>query len=273
MQPQISRYAGPTHHPTYDPADSVVRARGLCRSLTPDGGVLTGVDLDLRPGEVVGLMGRRGSGKTTLLRALAGTDHDVVSSGTLRTPETVAVLGDDPRLPGWRRVLDIVTSGAGTPGALDEGRRALAAVGLASRELDRPGDLGPGDQQRVAIARALAAHPELVLADEPFRHLDALTQRGLHRLLRTVCENHQTAVLFVTNDVHEALVLTDRVVTLRDGRVDSDVAVRTPARPTAPVDEEYAALRSFLLAELGIGSGVDELGAATTAVRPRREIA
>lgn len=269
IEQQIKRYAGPTHHPAYDPANSVVRARGLCRSLTPHGGVLAGVDLDLRAGEIVGLMGRRGSGRATLLRALERTDQEVIRSGTLRTPEAVVTLTDDPRLPGLRRVLDIVTSGLGTPDALVAGRRALAAVGLAAHELDRPADLDPGDQHRVAIARALATDPDLVLADEPFRRLDVLTQRGLHRLLRTVCENHQTAVLFVTDDVHEALTLTDRVVTLSNGLVSSDIAVRTPARPTAPVDEEYAALRAFLLAELGIGAG--DLG--RTASLPRREIA
>jgi len=243
---------GPTHHPTYDPADSVVRVRGLCRSLTPDAGVLAGVDLDLRAGELVGLMGRRGSGKTTLLRALAGVDHDVAGSGTVRTTAAVAVLGEDPRLLGWRRVLDNVTSGLGTGDALRRGRRALAEVGLADRELAWPSELDAGEQHRVAIARALAGDPELVLADDPFRRLDALTQRGLHRLLRTVCENRRPAVLFVTNDVHEAITLTDRVVTLQDGRIHGDVTIRRRGGHP-PVDEEYATLRSLLLARVGIG--------------------
>lgn len=247
---------GATHHPTYDPAESVARVRDLCRSFTPTGGVLAGVDLDLRAGEIVGLMGRRGSGKSTLLRALARVDQEVVGSGTLRLPEQIAVLGDDPRLLGWRRVLDNVTSPLGTYDALVRGRRALAEVGLADRELAWPGDLDPGEQHRVAIARMLAADPELVLADEPFRQLDALTQRGLHRLLRTVCENHRTAVLVVTNDVHEAITLADRVVTLRDGRIHCDLTVRSEPGRQAPVAEAYAALRSHLLAELGLGTGL-----------------
>ncbi|MEX0429708.1 ATP-binding cassette domain-containing protein [Nocardioides sp. DS6] len=262
---------GTTYHPTYDPAASVARIRDLHRSLTPDGGVLAGVDLDLCAGQVVALMGRRGSGKTTLLRALARLDQEVVGHGTLRAPTSVAVLGDEPRLLGWRRILDNVTSGLEDPDSLDRGRHALAEVGLAGRELDWPGDLDAGEQHRAAIARALAGSPELVLADEPFRRLDALTQRGLHRLVRTVCGNHRLAVLFVTNDVHEAITLADRVVTLRDGRVHRDLAVRVSG--AVPVADEYAALRSLLLGEIGIGAATDSAVADHRAVRPRRETA
>lgn len=253
-QSPTSPATGPTHHPTYDPAASVVRVRDLCRSFTPTGGVLTGVDLDLRAGDVVGLLGRRGSGKSTLLRALARVDQEVVGSGTLRLPESIGTLGDDPRVLGWRRVLDNVTSTLGTYDALSRGRRALAEVGLAERELAWPDDLTDGELHQVALARALASDPELLLADEPYRHLDALVQRGLHRLLRTVAASRRTAVLFVTNDVHEALTLCDRIVTLRDGRIHSDLSVRS--RDAAPTGEAYADLRSFLLGELGLGEAV-----------------
>jgi len=233
--------------------------------------VLTGIDLDLRAGEVVGLMGARGSGKSTLLRALARVDRDVVGSGTLRLPESIVTLGDDPHLLGWRRVLDNVSSPLGTYDALARGRRALAEVGLAERELAWPDDLDDGDRHRVSLARALAADPELILADEPYRHLDALTQRDLHRLLRTVTARRQAAVLFVSNDPHETLTLADRVVTLRAGRIHSDLAVRSPGGEP-PAGEAYADLRAFLLAELGIGETVTAR-AGRRAPAPRRETA
>lgn len=256
-----------THHPTYDPAESVVRARDLCRSLTPDAGVLRGVDLDLRAGEVVGLLGRRGSGRTTLLRALARVDHEVVGSGMLRLPETIASIGDDPRLLGWKRVLDNVAVGIGAADVLRRGRRALAEVGLADRELAWPDDLSAEEQHRVALARVLAQGAELVLADEPYRHLDALAQRALHRQLRTVTATRGLAVLFVTGDVHEALTLTDRILTLREGRIDKDLPIRGRGGE-APVAEEYAALRAELLAELGIGSDPTPRPVASPQRRP-----
>lgn len=257
---------GPTHHPTYDPAESVVRVRELCRSFTPTGGVLDGVDLDLRGGEVVALMGRRGSGKSTLLRALARVEHEVVGSGTLRLPETIAVLDDDPGLLGWKRVLDNVAVGLGTSDALVRARRALAEVGLDERELAWPDDLEPADRHRVAVARALAGGAELILADEPFRTVDALGQRVLHRLLRAVCARHGLAVLFVTNDVHEAITLADRILILRDGRIHGDALVRGP-HDEVPVDNRYAALRDVLLVELGIGAVTETAGGRSDGMR------
>lgn len=270
-QPASGPTKGPTYHPTYDPAGSVVRVRDLHRSFTPTGGVLTGVDLDLRAGEVVALMGRRGSGKSTLVRALARVDREVVGSGTLRLPERIATIDDDPRLRGWRRVLDNVMTDLGTYDALARGRRALAEVGLTARELAWPDDLDEAERHRVALARVLAADAELILADEPFRHLDALAQRDLHRLLRTTTASHQAVVLFVTNDVHEALTLADRVVTLRAGRIHADLAVRSPDGEL-PTQETYDELRAFLLGELGLG-GATPVPTDRGATAGRRETA
>lgn len=238
-------------HPTYDPAGSVVRVRDLRRTFTPDAGVLAGIDLDLRGGEVVALAGRRGSGKTTLLRALAGLDREVVGSGSVRVPERVAWVGPDPALLGWKRVLDNVAGGLDSPDPLATARRALAEVGLVGLELAWPDELNPEERHRVALARALANDPGLILGDEPYRGVDAFAQRSLHRLLRTVTANRGLAVLFVTNDAHEAITLADRLVTLRDGRIHGDVSVRA-AGGTAPSGPEYVAIWDFLLAELGL---------------------
>lgn len=259
MTQEHDALGGVTQHPTYDPAASVVRACGLCRSLTPDGGILDNLDLDLRGGEVVAVAGRRGSGKTTLLRALARIDREVVSAGYLRTPERIALLGE-PSLRPWKRVLDEValgvTAGAGGASVADvrpRARRALAEVGLIDLEDSWSGDLSEVDQHRVALARSLAGDPELLLADEPYRALDALDQRILHRLLRTVTARRGLATLVVTNDPHEALVLADRVVGLADGRVHLDIAVRNGA-DEAPVGDAYGVLHGQLLELIGIGA-------------------
>ena len=268
------RVSGVTEHPTYDPAASVVRACGLCRSLTPAGGILDGLDLDLRAGEVVALVGRRGSGRTTLLRALARADREVVASGYLRTPERIAILGESPLRP-WKRVLEEVALGisesAGGASVADvrpRARRALAEVGLIDLEGAWAGDLSPVDEHRVLLARALAGDPELLLADDPYRDLDALDQRLLHRLVRTVTARRDLATLVITNDPHEALVLADRIIGLADGRVHSDLTLRGDGITEAPVAERYAALHQHLLALIGI-AGAQRPASAAGAVSRR----
>jgi sulfonate transport system ATP-binding protein len=140
---------------------------------------LAGVDLTIQRGEFVALLGRSGSGKSTLLRALAQLDHDVPGSGELRVDPNLAVVFQDARLLPWLRVLDNVTVGLPSR-AKERGIAALAEVGLAGRERAYPIHLSGGEQQRVALARALVHEPQLILADEPFGALDALTRLRMH---------------------------------------------------------------------------------------------
>ncbi|HET6743886.1 MAG TPA: ATP-binding cassette domain-containing protein, partial [Kribbella sp.] len=135
------------------------------------------------------LLGKSGSGKSTLLRALAGLDHDVDGTGELAVPQNVSVVFQDSRLLPWAKVLDNVVLGLG--GADERGRRSLDEVGLAGRENAWPNELSGGEQQRVALARSLVREPELLLADEPFGALDALTRLKMHVLLRKLCAAHQ----------------------------------------------------------------------------------
>jgi sulfonate transport system ATP-binding protein len=184
--------------------------------------VLDSLDLDIAPGEFVALLGRSGSGKSTLLRALAQLDHDGTGEGTLRVPANRAVVFQDSRLLPWARVLDNVVLGLREPDARARGLAALDEVGLGGRERAWPNELSGGEQQRVALARSLVRSPELLLADEPFGALDALTRIRMHELLRVLYERHRPAVLLVTHDVDEAMSLADRVLVLDEGRIVAD---------------------------------------------------
>jgi sulfonate transport system ATP-binding protein len=225
-----------------------VRVRNLHRSFSKNGGVLNGLDLDIAPGEFVALIGRSGTGKSTLLRALAGLDRDVAGYGQIDVPAAVSVVFQDSRLLPWKRILDNVVFGLRGSDAGDRGRQALAEVGLAGRERAWPFQLSGGEQQRAALARSLVREPQLLLADEPFGALDALTRIKMHALLRKLCVAHKPAVLLVTHDVEEAIVLADRVIVLDGGVVHADVRVDLAKR---------AELRAFLLDQLGVVAGED----------------
>ncbi|MFI6368384.1 ABC transporter ATP-binding protein [Nocardia sp. NPDC050630] len=229
---------------------NVVRTRGLRRGFG-DRVVLHGIDLDIARGEFVALLGRSGSGKSTLLRALAELDRDVLGSGELRVPTERAVVFQDSRLLPWNRVLDNVTLGLKGADAAERGRTALAEVGLAGRESAWPKELSGGEQQRVALARSLVREPELLLADEPFGALDALTRLKMHVLLQDLCARHKPAVLLVTHDVDEAVLLADRVLVLDEGRIAVDQRIDLE-RPRRHIDPDFNHLRELLLASLGV---------------------
>ncbi|MEU7145508.1 ABC transporter ATP-binding protein [Nocardia sp. NPDC046473] len=231
---------------------SVVRTRELRRGFG-DRVVLRDIDLDIARGEFVALLGRSGSGKSTLLRALAELDYDVPGSGELTVPTERAVVFQDSRLLPWIRVLDNVTLGSSGHGAAERGRAALAEVGLAGRERAWPRQLSGGEQQRVALARSLVREPELLLADEPFGALDALTRIKMHALLQDLCAKHRPAVLLVTHDVDEAVLLADRVLVLDAGRIAVDQRIDLE-RPRTHSDPAFIRLRSLLLASLGVGT-------------------
>jgi sulfonate transport system ATP-binding protein len=247
---------GLTKDPPARTSAPAVRVRDLHRGFRQSGGVLGGLDLDLAPGEFVALIGRSGTGKSTLLRALAGLDRDVAGHGEITVPDAVSVVFQDSRLLPWKRILDNLVFGLRTGDAAERGRKALDEVGLAGRERAWPHELSGGEQQRAALARSLVREPELLLADEPFGALDALTRIRMHALLRRLREVHRPAVLLVTHDVDEAIVLADRVIVLDGGVVRTDVRVDLTDR--SPADPGFAELRAFLLARLGVGDPTRE---------------
>ncbi len=229
-------------------SDVAVAVRGLTRDF---GGpaVLRDLSFSIARGEFVALLGRSGSGKSTLLRTLAGLDP--APPETLTVPRARAVVFQEPRLLPWKRVLANVSLGLRTPNAAQKARAALVEVELSHRENAWPLTLSGGEAQRAALARALVREPELLLLDEPFAALDALTRMRMQGLVGELWAAHQPAVLLVTHDVDEALLLADRVMVLRDGAIAVDRQVELP-RPRRHADAGFNRMRVELLGALGV---------------------
>lgn len=228
-------------------SDLTVSVRGLSRAFG-DTVVLDDLDLTIAPGEFVALLGRSGSGKSTLLRALAGLDD--TAAAAVHVAGQTAVAFQQRRLLPWRRVWRNVA--LGLPASRDNRATALAALAEVGLEpvADRwPATLSGGQAQRVSLARALVREPALLLLDEPFGALDALTRMTTHRLVENLWRSHRPAVLLVTHDVDEALLLADRLLVLDQGRIVTDLRNDTP-RPRSR--HASAALRSRLLTDLGV---------------------
>ena len=210
--------------------------------------VLDDLALEIADSEFVALVGRSGGGKTTLLRTLAGIDP--VIDGIVEVPELRAVVFQEPRLLPWRRVWANVAIGLPRSQRRSEAARALGEVGLADHSNAWPLTLSGGEAQRVALARALVREPELLLLDEPFGALDALTRIHMHELVKELHRKHRPAVLLVTHDVDEALELADRVIVLRDGRLDEHVETREIFRDR--LDPRFEEVRAHILNLLGV---------------------
>ncbi|HEY2579526.1 MAG TPA: ABC transporter ATP-binding protein [Streptosporangiaceae bacterium] len=243
-----------TRQPAGEPAgEAAVFASGVRKSF---GGreVLRSLDLSIGRGEFVALLGRSGTGKTTLLRILGDLDPEY--TGDVLVPQRRAVVFQEPRLIPWQRVLPNVALGlrpgtGGRAGLRHQSLSALGEVGLASHAHAWPITLSGGEAQRVALARALVREPQLMLLDEPFGALDALTRTRMHALLQDLCARHRPAVLLVTHDVDEAILLADRALVLTDGQITFDAPVDLD-RPRDRGDRGFTALRNRLLAELGV---------------------
>jgi sulfonate transport system ATP-binding protein len=226
----------------------VARVAGVSRRFG-ERTVLDRLDLRIGRGEFIALLGRSGSGKSTLLRALAGLDHDV--EGRLAVTESVAVAFQEPRLVPWKRVAANIALGLAVPDPRERALRALDEVGLAERADAWPLTLSGGEAQRASLARALVREPALLLLDEPFSALDALTRITIHQLVLQLWAVHRPAVLLVTHDVDEALLLADRILVLAGGRVAHEAAVPAP-RPRHRDHPDLITLRASLLTALGV---------------------
>jgi NitT/TauT family transport system ATP-binding protein len=209
--------------------------------------VLRDVTFEVAAGEIVAIVGRSGSGKTTLLRTMAGllpvSDGVVSARGSAITgvPDGVAMVFQDygNALLPWRTVARNVALGIEHCVAKGERQRrvaqALHMVGLAGREADYPGQLSGGMAQRVQLARALAMRADVLLMDEPFGALDAMTKAILQDVLLDLHRQTGATVVFVTHDLEEAIYLSDRVLVLAGD--PGSVALRLPTRLARPRDQ------------------------------------
>ncbi|MFF2131120.1 ABC transporter ATP-binding protein [Streptomyces olivochromogenes] len=236
-----------------------VEIRGLSRAF--DGKtVLHDLDLDIREGEFVALLGHSGCGKSTLLRILAGLDDEI--GGEVTVPARRSAAFQSPRLLPWLKVWRNVV--LGLPGRPDRALavKALDEVGIADRATVWPKTLSGGQAQRVSLARALVREPELLLLDEPFGALDALTRGKVQQLVAELWRLHGCAILLVTHDVEEALLLADRVLVMDEGRIAHDLTVGLP-RPRDLTAPEFVTLRARLLGWLGVTPAHSEADAKT----------
>jgi sulfonate transport system ATP-binding protein len=255
-----------------------VRLAGVGRSFAgihagdPRRTVLRDVSLDIAPGEIVSLLGPSGCGKSTLLRQISGLDTP--DSGSIHIDDIAvngidqrcAVAFQEPRLLPWRTVTRNVELGLPRGTARDAGRERvvelLSLVQLADAAGLRPRQISGGMAQRASLARALSRGPGVLVLDEPFGALDALTRLTMQDLLLEIHAVEPATIVLVTHDVDEALYLSDRVVLLGedpDGPRGSGSGIRSivavpGSRPRDRGDAELALLRAELLDGLGVST-------------------
>lgn len=229
-------------------SDAVVRISRLTRSFEQGGvtiDVLRGVDLTIRPGEIVALLGPSGSGKSTMLQALglleggfggrieiAGTDASKLGKdqrAAMRRDHIGFVYQFHHLLPDFNAIENVVlpqlVTGKPRGEAEDRASELLSALGLGERLEHRPSQLSGGEQQRVAVARALANRPRLVLADEPTGNLDTAMAGDIMELLVALNRDEGITIVMVTHEPDMA-AYADRLISFRDGRIESDVVTK-----------------------------------------------
>ncbi len=216
---------------------------------------LDGIDLELAGNTFVSLVGPSGCGKSTFLNILSGVEEPSGGKITVTGEDGGAArfgyVFQDPRLLPWRTVMQnmlFVHRDRGDT-TRDRARDYLEMVGLEHTVDMYPAQLSGGMQQRVGIARAFSVDPDLLLMDEPFSHLDAITARSLRDQLQEIWNQTQKTVLFVTHDVMEAVQLSENIIVMtHDGRIHADFSIDLP-HPRNAADPEVAALQAKILGE------------------------
>jgi NitT/TauT family transport system ATP-binding protein len=262
----------------------ILRVRGVHKRFAAAGGTtvaLNGIDLEIEAGSFVSIIGPSGCGKSTLLQIMAGlamptSGEAYCGQSRVRAPpaDVIYVFQQYTRsLFPWKTVERNVAFGLENKGTMSRAeiaartRELIGLVKLTGFERHYPWQLSGGMQQRVAIARALACRPAVLLMDEPFSAVDALTRAGLQELLRALWRELQLTVIFVTHDVDEGVYLSTRVVAL--SRAPGTIAIDTPIVLPAPRDQiatrespAYLDYRARLLAQLFADEGLSSREAA-----------
>ena len=212
--------------------------------------VLDNVDITIRKGEVVALVGPSGTGKTTVLRLLAGLES--ASGGRTEVTGNTSVVFQEPRLIQALRVWkNVLLDDALKPDARERALAALRDVGIEDKLDSWPVSLSGGQAQRVAVARALYRRPDLMLLDEPFSALDAFTRRSIQSLVLKLWAKYRFGVVIVTHDLDEALLLADRIVILSKGRICHETHVDLP-RERDVTSPEFNSLKRDLLKQFSL---------------------
>lgn len=213
--------------------------------------VLRSIELEVKPGEFIAVIGRSGCGKSTLLRVIAGLEPSTSGEIWINDhpvqhvyPET-RMMFQDARLLPWNKVIDNVAIGLRKEDR-HKAEAALEQVGLGARANEWPSVLSGGQKQRVALARALASHPKLLLLDEPLGALDALTRIEMQQLIESLWQQQQFTTVLITHDVEEAVLLADRVVLIEEGSIAMDRIVPF-SRPRQRGNAEVAAFIDKIL--------------------------
>ncbi|QLE48330.1 ATP-binding cassette domain-containing protein [Nostoc sp. C057] len=245
---------------------------------------LKGIDLQIKKGEFVSLIGHSGCGKSTLLNMIAGLDLPTEGLVTLEGqritkpgPDRMVVFQNYSLLP-WRTVRENIALAVdsvmkGSPAAERNAiiEKHINMVGLRPHADKQPGMLSGGQKQRVAIARALAIRPKLLLLDEPFGALDALTRGNLQEQLMQICEENEVTAVMVTHDVDEAVLLSDRIVMLTNGPESKigdilEVDIPRPRKRMEVVEHpSYYSLRSEMIYFLNQQKRIKKIRARKTA--------
>ena len=255
--------------------------------------VLDGIDLSIPGGGIVALIGPNGSGKSTLLRVVAGlleptggsarVDGDAITSPDAR----IGLVFQEPRLLPWRSTADNITyplelAGVPVPARAERLKALVELMALETAAVDaRPSELSGGTRQRVALARALALEPEVLLLDEPFSALDALTRERFDLEILRLWQRSGATIVLVTHSIPEAILIADRVVVLspRPAHVVADIAVDLP-RPRTIADLDAAVvshtalrIRAALGDELALASDATPAATPAGARRAPAEVA
>ncbi|CAN5527121.1 ABC transporter ATP-binding protein [soil metagenome] len=214
--------------------------------------VIDGIDLTISGETFVSVVGPSGSGKTTLLNIVSGIETHTSGTVDLKSDGQDARVGyvfQDARLLPWRTVMaNLGFVQHERAGWEERARHYLDLVGLSHCADRYPAQLSGGQQQRIGIARAFAVEPDVLLMDEPFSHLDAMTSRTLREHLERLWLESKRTVMFVTHDVTEAVQLSDRIVVLEPGgRIHEIIDVDLP-RPRKASDPAVAVLQAEVLA-------------------------
>ncbi|MCU1545721.1 MAG: nitrate transporter ATPase [Homoserinimonas sp.] len=214
--------------------------------------VLDSIDLTVSGDTFVSIVGPSGSGKTTLLNIVSGIESATSGSVSLREGGRDAKVGyvfQDPRLLPWRTVMQNLSFVQDDRSDWEvRARHYLELVGLGHLGDRFPAQLSGGQQQRIGIARAFSVEPDILLMDEPFSHLDAMTSRSLREHLEQIWLQSRKTVLFVTHDITEAVQLSDRIIVLAPGgRIHETIEVDLP-RPRRASDPRVAVLQAEVLA-------------------------